>query len=47
MIPVIASCWETFSARLAGVAGVDAVDNWQMSVRAGLAGMLLLTGSAH
>jgi uncharacterized membrane protein len=47
MIPVIALLLGTFSARLAGFAGVDALDNWQMSVRAGLAGMLLLTGSAH
>jgi uncharacterized membrane protein len=47
MIPVIALLLGTSSARLAGVAGVDALDDWQMSVRAGLAGMLLLTGSAH
>jgi len=47
MIPVIALLLGTISARLACFAGVDALDSWQMSVRAGLAGMLLLTGSAH
>jgi len=47
MIPAIALLLGTISARLAGLAGVDALDSWQMSVRAGLAGMLLLTGSAH
>jgi uncharacterized membrane protein len=47
MIPVIALLLGTISTRLAGFAGVDALDSWQMSVRAGLAGMLLLTGSAH
>lgn len=47
MIPVIALVLGLISARLAGFAGVDALDSWQMSVRAGLAGMLLLTGSAH
>lgn len=47
MIPVIALLLGTFSARLAGFAGFEALDSWQMSVRAGLAGMLLLTGSAH
>lgn len=47
MIPVIALLLGTITARLAGFAGVDALDSWQMSVRAGLAGMLLLTGSAH
>jgi uncharacterized membrane protein len=47
MIPVIALLLGTLAARLTGFAGVDALDNWQMSARAGLAGMLLLTGSAH
>ena len=47
MIPLIALLLGTISARLAGFAGVEALDSWQMSVRAGLAGMLLLTGSAH
>jgi uncharacterized membrane protein len=47
MIPVIALLLGTLTARLAGFAGVDALDNWQPSVRAGLAAMLLLTGSAH
>lgn len=47
MIPLFALLLGTASARLAGFAGVEALDSWQMSVRAGLAGMLLLTGSAH
>jgi len=47
MIPVIALLLGTISARLAGFAGVEALDSWQMSVRVGLAGMLLLTGTAH
>lgn len=47
MIPLIALMLGTATARLAGFAGIDALDSWQMSVRAGLAGMLLLTGSAH
>jgi uncharacterized membrane protein len=47
MIPLIALLLGTATARLAGFAGIDALDNWQTSVRAGLAGMLLLTGSAH
>lgn len=47
MIPVIALLLGTITARLAGFAGVDALDNWQMSARAGLGGMLLLTGTAH
>lgn len=47
MIPIIVLLLGTISARLAGLAGVDALDSWQVSVRAGLAGMLLLTGSAH
>ena len=47
MIPIIVLLLGTISARLAGLAGVDALDSWQISVRAGLAGMLLLTGSAH
>lgn len=47
MIPLIALLLGTATARLAGFAGIDALDSWQMSIRAGLAGMLLLTGSAH
>lgn len=47
MIPIIVLLLGTISARLAGLAGVDALDSWQISLRAGLAGMLLLTGSAH
>src|SRR5687768_9271993 len=47
MIPITVLLLGTISARLAGLAGVDALDSWQISVRAGLAGMLLLTGSAH
>jgi len=47
MIPVIALLLGTISARLAGFAGVEALDSQQMSVRVGLAGMLLLTGAAH
>lgn len=47
MIPVIVLVLATIASRLAGFAGADALDSWQMSLRAGLAGMLLLTGSAH
>ena len=47
MVPVIALVLGTMSARLAGFAGLEALDSWQMSVRTGLAGMLLLTGVAH
>ncbi|MEU3600252.1 DoxX family protein [Streptomyces sp. NPDC006798] len=35
------------AARLAGLAGVDALDNWQASLRVGLALMFLLTAFAH
>ena len=34
-------------ARLAGAAGVDALDSWAAATRAGLAGMLCFTASAH
>src|SRR2546426_9862914 len=33
--------------RIIGVAGVDALNSWPASVRAGLAVMLLFTASAH
>jgi uncharacterized membrane protein len=34
-------------ARLAGLAGVDALNSWPAATRAGLAGMLLFTAVAH
>ncbi|HET6898902.1 MAG TPA: DoxX family protein [Vicinamibacteria bacterium] len=34
-------------ARLAGAAGVEALDSWPAATRAGLAGMLLFTAIAH
>ncbi len=34
-------------ARLAGAAGIAALDSWPAATRAGLAGMLLFTASAH
>jgi uncharacterized membrane protein len=34
-------------ARLAGAAGIDALDSWPAATRAGLAVMLLFTASAH
>ena len=34
-------------ARLAGAVGVDALDSWPAATRAGLAGMLCFTASAH
>jgi hypothetical protein len=34
-------------SRLAGAAGVDFLDSWPEATRAGLAVMLLFTGSAH
>ena len=47
MIPVIVLVSATLAARLVGVAGVEPLDGWQMSLRVGLASMLLLTASAH
>jgi uncharacterized membrane protein len=37
----------TLVARLVGFAGVDAVDDWQVALRIGLALMFLLTASGH
>jgi uncharacterized membrane protein len=47
MIPVIVLVSATLAARLVGIAGVEPLDGWQMSLRVGLASMLLLTASAH
>jgi len=47
MIPVIALLAGALIARLAGLAGVDALDSWQAAIRYGLATMLFLTASAH
>ncbi|MFJ6659819.1 DoxX family protein [Streptomyces sp. NPDC091377] len=47
MEPLIALIVGFGAARLAGLAGVDALDNWQTSLRVGLALMFLLTAFAH
>ena len=47
MIPVIVLVSATLAARLVGIAGVEPLDGWQVSLRVGLASMLLLTASAH
>jgi uncharacterized membrane protein len=47
MIPVLALVLATIAARVAGLAGVEALDTGQASVRVGLAAMLVLTGTAH
>jgi len=47
MIPVIVLVSATIAARLVGIAGVEPLDGWQMSLRVGLATMLVLTASAH
>ncbi|MFE7114647.1 hypothetical protein ACFU99_04395 [Streptomyces sp. NPDC057654] len=47
MEPLIALVVGFVVARLVGVAGVDALDNWQAALRVGLALMFLLTAFAH
>lgn len=47
MEPLIALVAGFAAARLAGLAGVDALDGWHPALRAGLALMFLLTGFAH
>ena len=47
VIPVIVLLVTTAAARVAGLAGVDALDSWQTALRVGLAVMLVLTASAH
>ncbi|MEV6105402.1 DoxX family protein [Streptomyces sp. NPDC051940] len=47
MEPLIALTVGFGGARLAGLAGVDAVDGWQPALRVGLALMFLLTAFAH
>jgi len=47
MIPVFVLVSATLAARLVGIAGVEPLDGWQMSLRVGLAAMLVLTASAH
>ncbi|TDB79655.1 DoxX family protein [Micromonospora sp. KC721] len=47
MAPLIALLVGTTLARLAGLAGVDALDGWQPALRVGLAAMFVLTGIAH
>jgi uncharacterized membrane protein len=47
MAPLIALFAGGILARLAGLAGVDALDGWWPALRVGLALMFLLTGLAH
>ncbi|GAA2090446.1 hypothetical protein GCM10009801_55370 [Streptomyces albiaxialis] len=47
MEPLIALLVGFGGARLTGLAGVEALDSWQPSLRVGLALMFLLTGFAH
>ncbi|MCW6004567.1 DoxX family protein [Micromonospora sp. CPCC 205371] len=47
MAPLIALVAGSALARIAGFAGVDALDGWQPALRVGLALMFLLTGYAH
>ncbi|WBB65021.1 DoxX family membrane protein [Micromonospora sp. WMMD812] len=47
MAPLIALIVGTALARLAGMAGVDALDGWLPALRVGLALMFVLTGVAH
>ncbi|MGW1144886.1 DoxX family protein [Streptomyces sp. NPDC002454] len=47
MQPLIALVIGFAAARLAGFAGVDALDGWQPALRVGLALMFLLTTFAH
>ena len=47
MIVLIVLCAATFVSRLAGFAGISALNSWPTAVRVGLAVMLLFTASAH
>jgi len=47
MIPCAVLIVVTAGLRLAGAAGVDAINSWQVAVRGGLVAMLLLAASAH
>ncbi|WKU04148.1 DoxX family protein [Micromonospora sp. HUAS LYJ1] len=47
MVPFIALIVGTAVARLAGLAGVDALDGWHPALRVGLALLFIMTGSAH
>ena len=47
MAPLIVLIVATALARLAGVAGVAALRNWDAATRVGLAAMFFLTASAH
>ena len=47
MAPLIALVAGTALARLAGLAGVAALDGWHPALRVGLALMFVLTGVAH
>ncbi|MEV0154792.1 DoxX family membrane protein [Micromonospora sp. NPDC050686] len=47
MAPLIALLAGTVAARLAGLLGVDVLDDWHPALRVGLASMFVLTGLAH
>ncbi|GGM62762.1 hypothetical protein GCM10011608_54970 [Micromonospora sonchi] len=47
MAPLIALLLTAAVARLAGLAGITALDGWHPSLRVGLAAMFVLTGLAH
>jgi uncharacterized membrane protein len=47
VIILVVLCAGALLARLAGLAGVEALNSWPAAVRVGLAAMLLLTASAH
>ncbi|MEU4400069.1 DoxX family membrane protein [Micromonospora orduensis] len=47
MAPLIALVVGTALARLAGLAGISALDGWHPALRIGLALMFVLTGVAH
>ncbi|SCF47314.1 Uncharacterized membrane protein [Micromonospora matsumotoense] len=47
MVPLIALLVGTAVARLAGLAGVAALDGWHPALRVGLALLFVLTGFAH
>jgi uncharacterized membrane protein len=47
MIPLLFLATAVLALRVAGVAGIEALDSWPSALRGGLAAMLVLTGSAH
>ncbi|RRR98344.1 DoxX family protein [Glycomyces terrestris] len=47
MAPVITLAAATLLARLTGLLGADALDDWQLCLRIGLAAMFTLTGAVH